>query len=277
MTDHISRFVCNDGYALSYVRCEDTAELIGHKQHGLAYDALELASKGLIASLLMGTRLKGPGTLSLQLRAETGRIRNFRVDAMGLGFVRGLVTKLDNGEELIGTGTLSVMKQIEGSDQPFHSTVPFDSDQIIHVCNAYLRNSEQVQALICYDIAVEGNHVSRANGFYLERLPAAEQHPDCHLNNCFDELYEVKQDFVMLDDKGDDEELIARLFGQGHFNKLQEYPVRFHCPCSKERYANTLSGFNKDQLLDLVNEKGFIPTRCEFCLNEYDVPLDDVI
>ena len=36
MTDHISRFVSDDGFALSYVRCEATAELIGHQQHKLS-------------------------------------------------------------------------------------------------------------------------------------------------------------------------------------------------------------------------------------------------
>ncbi len=277
MTDHISRFVSDDGFALSYVRCEATAELVGHQQHKLSGATLEFATKGMIASLLMGTRLKGRGMLSLNVQCDLGRIRDFRCDAMGMGYVRALIRTVDDGDALIGNGNLTVMKQIEGSDQPFQSTVPINHDRFIHACNAYLRSSEQVQALMCYDITINENTVERANGFYLERLPAADKHPDCHLSNVYDELYESKQDYVRIDDKGNDEEVIGELFGKGELKKLRQYDVQFHCPCNKQRYADTLRAFGKDQLKELVNEKGVVPTICDFCLSEYEIPLDDLI
>lgn len=277
MADHISRFVSDDGYALSFVRCEQTAQLIGHEQHGMAYDGLAFAAKGMIAALLMGTRLKGPGMLSLNVNCDAGRIRDFRIDAMGLGFVRGLIRKIDNGEDLIENGLFTVMKQIEGSDEPFQSSVPINHARLIHACNAYLRNSEQVQALMCHDTSVTDNNVDKANGFYLERLPAADKNPDCHLSKLYEELYESGQDFVRLDENDDDVAMVAELFGKDQFNKLNEYPVKFYCPCSRERYMETLRNFSKKQLQDLLNDHGMILTRCDFCQSEYEIALDDLI
>lgn len=277
MSDHISRFVSNDGYALSFVSCPDTAQMIGHAQHGLTGDALEMHGKAMCAAMLMATRLKGRGLLSLAIHSDYGQVRDLRIDAMGLGHVRAL-TRIDSeAKELLGTGTLSVSKQLEDAAQPYTSSVPINSDRIIHLCNAYLHSSEQVQAVICHDVRVNDNIVERANAIYLERLPAADKHPDCHLNKCYDDIYESKQDYMELDGASDDEALIAKVFGAGEFEKLRQYDVQFYCPCAKERYMDTLRGFSKQQLGELVNEHGVIVTICDFCKTQYDIALDDVI
>lgn len=277
MPDHISRFVSNDGYALSFLQCDATAQLIGHAQHHLSGPELELETKGMLAALLMATRLKGRGMLSLQVHAEYGRLRDLRIDAMGMGYVRALSRVDTEAEEVLGNGTLTISKQLENSDQPYTSSVPINSDRLIHMCNAYLHSSEQVQAVICHDVRVQDNIVERANAIYLERLPAADNNPGCHLNDRYDEIYESKQDFMELPGGTNDEQLVADIFGDGQFEKLRQYDVQFYCPCSKDRYMDTLRGFANDQLGELVNEQGLIVTICDFCHSKYEIALDDVI
>lgn len=276
MTDHISRFVSDRGYALSYVVCGDSAQLMGHAQHGLTGDVLKMLSEVAVSALLMGTRLKGRGLLSVQLQSDVGRARTLRCDAMGLGYIRSMAHENPDADVLFGTGTLTVGKQIEGSKQPFQSNVPVNHDRFTHAANIYLHRSEQVQAIILSDVRVHDNLIERARGIYLERLPDAGDVYDRPIDKHFEELYEAKREHIELSG-ADDERMIDDIFGAGEFKKLRSYDVQFHCPCSRERYVETLSQFPLKQLTELCNEQAIISCDCEFCKTNYPIPLDDVI
>ncbi|NRA36839.1 MAG: Hsp33 family molecular chaperone HslO [Planctomycetes bacterium] len=276
MTDHISRFVTDDGYALSYVVCGDTAQLMGHAQHKLSADVLAMFSEVCVSALLMATRLKGRGLLSLQLQGDIGRVRTLRCDAMGMGYIRSMAHENAGAEELFGNGTLTVGKQIEGSKQPFQSNVLVNHDRFTHAANAYLHSSEQVQAMILSDVRVQGDMIERARGIYLERLPDAGDETDRPVDQKYEELYEAKRTHIDLSGN-DDEAIIASIFGEGQFKKLRSYDVQFYCPCGRERYIETIKQFEMKQITDLCNQQGIISCDCEFCKANYQIALDDVI
>ena len=91
MNDHITRYVTTDHLAIAVVRCTDTVATIA-AQHELKGEPQQIMGEAITAALLMGTRLKGPGVLNFSLRCEAA-FAHLRVDAIGMGSVRGMVTE----------------------------------------------------------------------------------------------------------------------------------------------------------------------------------------
>ena len=176
MADRIARYVCDDNVALSLVSCAATASKIGHEQHGLVDGALRVLAQATATALLLGTRLKGQGLLTWQLSTD-GLLSSMRVDAIGLGYARAMVSKDAAAETadwngfcdaLTGKGTLSVTKQLAGRDQPYQSIIDV-SGSIASIANHYLEQSEQVTAVVGLDVQTEGGVVTQADGIvYIE-------------------------------------------------------------------------------------------------------------
>jgi len=61
--------------------------------------------------------------------------------------------------------------------------------------------------------------------------------------------------------------------------RLDERPVAFECPCSRERAASTLALLGEDDLLTLIREEGEAEVTCEFCRARYlftDAALEEI-
>lgn len=276
MTDHMGRYVCNAGAALSLARAGETARLIACEQHGLRGEPARILGEALVAALVMATRLKGPGILVWQWSGQ-GLFRRLRVDAMGLGFVRALVDpelsealRTWNGvDTLLGAGTLQISRQLEQHQQPYTSTLAITDEDIPAQAQACLEHSDQVTAHIHCDVRLDAEGlITQADGLYVERLPGTTMLP-----GGLEALLAGRQ---ALGDETDDAALVTRLAGGATLQLLKDYPIRFHCPCERARFVATLRGFGQQQLIELSRD-GIIPTRCDFCTSTYSIPLDEVL
>ena len=181
MTDHITRYATTDHLAIAVVRCTDTVATIAG-QHGLRGEPQQIMGEAITATLLMGTRLKGPGVLNFSLRCEQA-FAHMRIDAIGMGSVRGMVTESVreqlqawNGvDQLIGAGEVEVVKQLQQEAQPYLSRIAVDDIRPAWAANRYLATSEQVDACVLVDVRLRDNQVSEATGVYIERLPGADE------------------------------------------------------------------------------------------------------
>lgn len=285
MTDRLLRYLTEDDHAIALVDATETCRTIGVDQHHLHGRPLGVLARGVVSAVLLGTRMKGRGLLSWDLRTE-GLFRQLRVDAMGQGLVRAMVApeteqELDewNGvDELLGDGQLVLSTRIEGQGQGYTTTLEVTAEHVDGVTNDYLQRSAQVSAVVRSDVRIEGDQVVAARGIYLERLPGAdpEQHPD-GLTDTVERWREAGMGSLDLVAAGEPDQVIAGLIGADGWRRLHEAPVQFHCPCSRERYVSTLAGFPPDELRQLVNGAGVIVARCDFCGAVYNIPLDEVI
>jgi len=280
MSDTIGRFVTDAGYAVAVVRAPATVLEIGRDQHRLSDGPLALLGQAVLGSLLLATRLKGPGLLTLEVAGE-GAFDRLRCDAIGLGSVRAMVPPTtqerlaawNGADPLLDSGVLTVSRQLHHEDQPYQSKLLVGASDMARVCNDYLVTSEQVPAAIGVDLAVAGDQHT-ATALYLERLPGGdEEHPLMRV------LLELRDRPELLGEHrhGDDEAVLRSLCPEATFRQLHRYRVGFHCPCSRERYIATLRNFSTEQLSELTNGAGVIDTVCEFCHSRYEIPLDDVI
>lgn len=282
MNDHITRYATTDHLAIAVVRCTDTVTTITG-QHGLTGEPQQIMGEAITATLLMGTRLKGPGVLNFSLRCEQA-FAHLRIDAIGMGSVRGMVTEsvreqLQNWngvDQLIGEGEVEVAKQLQQEAQPYLSRIAVDDIRPAWAANRYLATSEQVDACVLVDVRLKGGVVSEATGVYIERLPGADEE-----DSGVQQLRRHQQAFIDGKPMGlagdhDDDGLIKRLVPGSELVNLHTYNVGFHCPCSRERFIGSLRGIDNKQLHELA-ENGLLKTTCEFCRTEYEIPLDEVL
>lgn len=275
MADRMARFVTDAGYAAAVVDAGDTVRTIAVEQHTLAPGPAAVLGEALVGSLLLATRLKGPGLLTITL-ATDGVFDHLRCDAIGLGSVRGMVlprthTRLAewNGvDRLVGDGMLTVGRQLREEEEPYTSKLLVQADSAGRIVNDYLVASEQVPASVGVGVDAE-----RASGIYLERLPGGDpEHP------LMAELLRLR-DAPAIDPAAaaDPAAFLAQMCPEATFRQLHEYPVGFHCPCSRERYVANLRNFSTDQLRELSNGAGVVETLCDFCRSRYPIPLDDLV
>ncbi|MDA3961091.1 MAG: Hsp33 family molecular chaperone HslO [Planctomycetota bacterium] len=275
MSDRIGRYVTDAGFAAAVVRCPATVEEVCVRQHGLGPRPATMLGEAIVAGLLLGTRLKGPGLLTAALAGE-GAFRHFRVDAIGLGSVRAMVLPSThealaawNGvDPLLSDGVLTVERRLQDDTQPYQSKLLVAGDAIPSVFNQFLVASEQVMAAIAVRVS-DGEAV----GVYVERLPGADvTHP---LNELVIEMRDANSHPAL--NEADNAALLSALCPEATFRELHAYDVGFHCPCSRDRYIATLRGFKQTELTSLTNGAGVIETVCDFCRTRYDIPLDEVL
>ena len=176
MKNAIARLVSDQAHlALSVVRAPKVIDEIVVQQHALSGAAADELAGGILGALALGTRLKGPGILSVQ-RDHEGPFGGWRVEAMGLGYVRGMVPgavheafAADPVLSSVGPedGTLRVTRQLNDGSQPYQTILAAPAVPITEVLNLHLIASEQVPARLLTD-------TKRGVAVYVERLPGGD-------------------------------------------------------------------------------------------------------
>ena len=273
MSDAIARLVSDQAHlALSIVRAPLTIDTIVRQQHGLTDAVAEEFASGILGSLALGTRLKGPGMISVQ-RDHGGPFSSWRVEAMGLGYVRAMVPGSVH-EELAADpvlmnsapedGTFRMTRQMADGGQPYETVLAAPAVPMVEIFNIHLIASEQVPARILIDPA-------RGVAVYVERLPGGK------------EPWQPWEDLSSVDvpqrdlSATDNLALATAVAGDADWRQLREYQAQFYCPCSRERYQGTLRGFSPQQLKELSDGHGMINAVCDFCRTRYEFALDDLI
>lgn len=79
---------------------------------------------------------------------------------------------------------------------------------------------------------------------------------------------------AMLREGDSPEDVLTRVFPDG-FDLLDRLPVRFHCPCSRERVDRALLLLGETALREIREkdaESGVTEVTCEFCGRRYEIP-----
>ncbi len=236
-----------------------------------------ILGQAYLGALLMTRSLKGMGRIQLDIGCA-GPVEGLSVEANAAGDVRGYLKQVPipinapvesfDTSPFFGPGILSVNRYPDGAKQPFTGNIDLQYGNIGQDIANYYLVSEQTRTSVAVSIKFDNSgRIIGGGGLFLEALPGAS-----------DEILDAAQAAVSaMPSPGE-------LFSRGHagpdmvqkaFNGFQLTPlenrkVRFHCPCSRERFKSFISALNIEDLKEMsVNGPFPVITVCHNCNTSY--------
>lgn len=218
----------------------------------------------LAAVSLLSSNLKFEGRLILQaqgqgnvqlLMAETTHNRELRAIARFDGDVPEQTSFVD----LLPQGQVVITVEPEKGNR-YQGVVPLDGENLAKCLENYFVSSEQLPTQV--HLASDGE---MAAGMLLQVLPAegtGEEDWDriSHLASTL-----KSSELLQLDN----ETLLFRLFHEEQCRLYEPDAVVFKCTCSRERSEASLKLVGKDELMEVIEERGQIDVNCQFCNAHY--------
>jgi molecular chaperone Hsp33 len=260
--------------------------LIEHRDYPEAIR--DTLGEAVAASLLLAATIKFEGVLSLQMQGD-GPVHLMLVQCTsGLG-VRGLARYREDASgalrigDMIGAGNLTVTLETDEGAQRYQGIVPLAGERLAESLQVYFEHSEQLPTRLWLHADAQG-----ASGMLLQKLPgrgsslATGAAADAALDaEAIEEAWRRVQ-LVASTLTGEelrtlaDEEILHRLFNEDDVRLFEASPVYFRCRCSRERVASMLQGLGEAETRSVLQERGDVEVRCDFCNRAYVFDAVDV-
>lgn len=257
------------------------------ERHGT--DPAVTAALGRLATgtVLLGAMLKEEDQLVTVRVHGNGPAGTLLASANGNGEVRGLVSnprpdidQTRNGKlnvsGAVGTeGRLTVTRDL-GMRQPHTSTVELVSGEVGEDLAHYLATSEQIPSAVGIGVFVraEGD-VEAAGGYIVQLMPGIADRDAATIEGI---IRDLPHPTVMLRNGDTPEAILGRIF-EKDLQVLESTPVRFHCPCSKERAERAIMLLGADEITEIIaadREKGATEVVCQFCAESYRITISEL-
>lgn len=281
------------GIAVKALRIDHiVAEAVSLRPH--AATAGNALGRGLMGALLIAVGSAADEadesdveSVQLQFRGD-GPIGSLTTIADSRARVRGTVREpgidllqtdgTPNVAAAVGLGALHVVRHRPRWRSPYTGTVPLVSGEIAGDLTLYLTESEQSPSAMGLGVSFGPNMTDvAALGFLVQALPDATD----------EELARVETNIAALPglagwlDRADESEglvdrLIDALLEGLESRERHSTRPRFHCPCSRDRAARTLSLLDREEIRDLVASGATQEVVCDFCGRAYQISGDEI-
>jgi len=276
--DYLVRATALDGKVRAFaLRATELVEELRARHDTSPVVTAALGRTAMGSLLLAAASLKEKGqVLTVEVRGG-GPVGRIITTANGHGEVRGLVSnprahaasplKL-NVAGVVGTsGYLSVTKDL-GMREQYSGMVELQSGEIGDDLAYYLVKSEQVPSAVGIGVFTSPTKlVDAAGGFLVQLLPGLE---DDEIGAIEREIAALPHPTRLIRDGLAPEQVLERIF-PGGYDLLDRYPVRFACPCSRERFEAAIVTLGTDEITRIIEEedKDFTEVVCHFCNEKY--------
>lgn len=280
--NYLVRATAHDGLVRAFAL--DATGAVGELQrrHRTTHAATAALGRVATGALLLGAMLKDADHLVTVRVQGGGPGGTLLASANGAGEVRGLIgnpqpdipQENDAGKlnvaGVVGTqGQVTVTKDL-GLRHPYVGTVELVSGEIGDDLAHYLLRSEQIPSAVGIGVFVEPDgSVRAAGGYMIQLLPGVT---DAVAGEIEERIRSLPHPTTMLRAGDSPERILDRVFGEGGHQVLASMPVRFACPCSRDRAERAIALLGETPILEMIDEAGrtgHTELVCEFCREQY--------
>jgi len=253
--------------------------------HGYPAPVARLLGEMTAAAALLAANIKFDGALILQVQGN-GPVRLLVVEVRPQMKLRA-TAKLRAAAVIEADATLQQLTNPNGDarcaitldptdrrpgQQPYQGVVPLAGETIAQVLENYLRQSEQVESRLW--LAADEN---AAAGVLLQKLPqdgGASAKPDVDAWDRVGALTAtVKRDELLALEPA---ALAHRLYWQENLQHFEPVAPRFECNCSRSRSGRMLLALGREEVQEILAERGDVEIVCDFCNARYAFDAVDV-
>ncbi len=243
--------------------------------HDSAATCTAALGRTMTVTALIASDLKQPDEHVRVRISGNGPIGVIRAEADGAGNVRGCGDRmqlyasradghLDVGKVVGTDGTLQVSRDM-GLKEPFTGTVLLSSGEIGEDFARYFAISEQIPSVVSVGVLVNtDSSVSAAGGMIIQLMPFAGEDIIEAVERVAASMRPMSE---YMSEGIEVEDLILQLFPDARI--LEHKPLRWHCDCSKEHFADALAGLQKSDLEAMINEDHGAEAECHYCRKKY--------
>jgi molecular chaperone Hsp33 len=282
--DSLERFLLRDAPVRGEIVSLDAAWRQVVERHDLPACVRDRLGELAAAALLLTATLKFDGTMVLQIHGD-GPLALLVVECDASGRFRATV-KMREGAEVPedadlralvnvgGRGRFAVTlepREREPGQQPYQGIVPFEGETVAEVLEHYMQRSEQLPTRLW--LAADGE---RACGLLLQRLPeeggrAAPPAQGPRDDDGWPRLCQLADTLERGELLGlPPAQVLHRLFWQERLHAFDRRGCSFGCRCSREKVGAMLRMLGREEIASILEERGTIEVRCEFCNLAYD-------
>lgn len=250
------------------------------ERHDYPEPVRQMLGEALVAATLLAATMKFSGSITLQVRGD-GPISLLVADCSpdfqpgedqpayqirGMASWQGEVPKGDLASRF-GTGHLVITIDPGKGGKRYQGVVALAGESLAEAIDDYLERSEQLPTRMWLAVAGE-----QAAGMLLQRLPGGDSEEEDWQRLSALAGTITGQELLALPG----EQLLHRLFHEEDRRQFAPQQVSFSCHCSRERIAAALRGMGREEVKDMLAEKGKIEASCQFCNQHYHFDVVDV-
>jgi molecular chaperone Hsp33 len=219
----------------------------------------------MAAAALLAATLKLKGSLILQVQGN-GPVSLLVVECNGeLGMRATAKWEGDLPQaslsELVGDGRFAITLDPRDGSQTYQGIVSLEGGSVAEILQHYMLRSEQLETRLW--LAADDH---QAAGLLLQKLPDqpegdADAWPRLKL------LAETVRHEELLELPA--ETLLRRLFHEEDVRLFEGQGVKFQCRCSRSGVAGMLKMLGREEVDNILEERGNIEVACEFCNQKY--------
>ncbi len=241
--------------------------------------------RAMVGAILMSAQLKEGQFVGLYVKGN-GPLAAIYAEAQFEGQVRGYApnplyqpANYKGGlslREAIGEGMMTVARHQPFQKQPFQGTVELVSGEIGEDIAHYLNQSHQIRSLVSLGVYLDTyGKVQSAGGAIIEVMPGVE-----------DEIVDKLEENAKANKVNASEMLfngakpidLVKPFLQGiDFIEIDhDYPLIYHCPCTKDRVVRALETLGISELEDMIEKEESAKVTCQICGRPYEVVVEEL-
>ena len=261
--DILRRFLFEDsGVRGEWVKLTTSWQAAKQHQQGPQNAQLQLG-QALAAVVMLSATVKFNGSMILQAQGD-GDFKALVAQSTHDRKIRGLIRSNDHIpegslESMFGQGQLVLTIEPDNA-QPYQGIVPLQGRNLATALQTYFEQSEQIKTRL-WLFANE----THAGGLLLQELPSQNSNETDWERIGILAATVTEQELLELDC----ENLLYRLFNEEKVRLFDAEAVEFQCACSRPRIERTLRAMGREELEDILQERGTIQVSCEFCSEQY--------